>query len=293
MTVQKEVHGMRRCVLVAVICVLVPAAAARCLDCKAYQARDDFNTATLQECNLQYYYYIPCPTYSWFWGFFNWAPGDKIGTFFTIGDVSTAGFSQCDSANCHDVVGLRVLDFAGYGQLYPGYYTVKFNIYCCDETGCPIGNSLWESPPIETVQNWNFVPIDSVPITGCCIEMVPPVRPRILVTATHIGSDCTYPQWGMDNISTPALAVCAMHDAGCLPSLYPRPTSSHYSTIHSGYYGVDFQYCPPIWFVDGVDTSADAHVYGYLEFAWRLFLACGGPHATQSTTWGTIKSMYR
>lgn len=136
-----------------------------------------------------------------------------------------------------------------------------------------------------------MVTLDSALSVAACYTQ-PASFPRILLTATHIGTDCTYPQWGMDNVSAPALTSCTMHDAGCLPALYPRPTSSHYSTIHSGYYGIDFANCPPIWFTDGGDTTADASEYGYLEFAWRLVVQCI-PDATEPTSWGQIKAMYR
>jgi hypothetical protein len=63
--------------------------------------------------------------------------------------------------------------------------------------------------------------------------------------------------------------------------------------VHSGYYGIDFAYCPPLWFADAYDTTEEATVYGFLELAWRLFVDCKGPDATKGATWSTIKSMYR
>jgi hypothetical protein len=286
---------MRRWLPLGLALIVLLGASAQAWEKRAFKTRDDFGMAPLQYSYLQYYYYVPCPTYSWFWGFFGWAQGDKVGQFFTIGDTPTAGFPACDPTLCHDVVGFRILDFSGYGQVYPGLYTVKFNIYCCDATGCPVGEPLWESGSIETVPDWNTVMLDSaLYVTACCTQPMPPAYPRILLTATHIGSDCDFPQWGMDNVSAPALLSCTMHDAGCLAALYPRPSSSHYTTIHSGYYGIDFANCPPIWFVDGGDTTPDGDVYGYLEFAWRLILECTGPHeATEPTSWGAIKAMYK
>ena len=283
---------MRPYMIVVLVCLFCLSVPAHGFERKAFRIGEDFGTATVEDSYLQYYYYIPCPTYSWFWGFYDWNVGDKIGKFFTIGETSTGGFPKCDSSLCERIVGFRILDFSGYGQTYPGLYTVKFNIYCSDESGCPVGGSLWESPPLETGLNWNFFQVDPpLDITGC--TQPPPVaKPRILLTATHIGTDATYPQWGMDNISGAVKDACQMHDAGCLPALYPRPSNSHYSTIHSGYYGVDFQYCPPAWFKDVGDTTADASIYGYLEFAWRLYVRCKG-NPTEPTTWGSIKAIYR
>jgi hypothetical protein len=131
-------------------------------------------------------------------------------------------------------------------------------------------------------------------VTQCHTEPGPPWGyPRFLVTATTVGANGTYPAWGMDNISTPVSMACAMHDYGSCPALYPRPYQSHYSKIHTGYYGTDFhfRYCPPIWFLDGRDSTGQ--VYGFIELAWRVYLVNSGPTATEPTTWGNIKSMYK
>jgi hypothetical protein len=281
---------MRLCTVVTVVCLLCFSVCAQGLERKPVQIREDFGMTTLQDCTLQYYYYIPCPTYSWFWGFSGWSPNDIVGTFFTIGDAPTGlGFVPCDSAQCMHITGFRILDLAGYGEAYPGLYTIKFNIYCADASGMPVGPSLWESPGIETAPNWNSVVIDPpLLVSACTVIPQGPAKPRILLAATHTGSVGTYPQWGMDNISGALAGACVMHDAGCLPALYPRPSVSHYPTIHSGFYGPGFLYSPPEWFADSNDTVT----YGYLEFAWRLYVTCQG-NATEPATWGRIKSIYR
>ncbi|MFZ1946326.1 MAG: hypothetical protein WAW06_02150, partial [bacterium] len=191
---------------------------------------------------------------------------------------------------------IRVLDFAGYGTLYPGLFTTQFSIWCADEYGCPVpgpgGCPLWQSGPVELcVGGWNYVVVDPPACVTYCGTGDPKCYPRFLVTAKHIGWHAAYPQWGFDNIATPIRLACAMHDTGCLAALYPRPYVSHYSTIHSGYYGVDFAYCPPQWFLDGGDTVGN--VYGFIELAWRVYLVNSGPTATQPSTWGNIKAMYR
>jgi hypothetical protein len=83
----KEVLLMRFAIAVVLVLMLAPAAFA--LDEKAYQMSEDFRTEPLYDCTLNYYYYIPCPTYSWFWAFTGWTPGDIIGTCFSIGDQGT------------------------------------------------------------------------------------------------------------------------------------------------------------------------------------------------------------
>ncbi len=281
-------------VLLASLAIAIAISDCYGIEKRPYMIKEDFGTALLDECSLQYYYYVPCPTYSWFWGFSGWSPGEVIGTFFTVGDVSTGGFDVCDSSNCYQIVGLRFLDFAGYGTTYPGLFTVQFDIYCADENGCPVGPSLWDSGPIETARDWNVLPIDPpVDVSSCFIDAGPPgSHARFLVTATHIGTDCTFPEWGLDNISNLLDEGCELHIVGCLPALYPRPHNSHYPVMHSGFYGVDFAYCPPQLFEDGGDTTWDGSVYGFVELAWRIELACQ-PDAVEATTWGNLKALYR
>ena len=102
---------------------------------------------------------------------------------------------------------------------------------------------------METSLGWNYiVPAESVQIGQ---------DERILLTATCIGSEGGFPTWAIDNVSTPVLYGCELHDYCCLPLLYPRPLSSHFSTMHSGYYGPGFAHCPPEWFMDARDTTPD------------------------------------
>jgi hypothetical protein len=283
---------MRVCVALLLVFLLVTSASA--FEKKAYTMRDDFGTEPMYDCYLNYYYYIPCPTYSWFWGFYDWSYGDMIGTMFQVGDVSMFAGTACDPYTCFDIVQIRVLDFAGYGTVYPGLFTVRFDAYCSDEQGCPIGAAIWSSGPYETGFAWNYIELSGpVGITDCAIEVGPVSYPRVLITATMIGSESTYPQWGFDNISTAVIGACEFHDYSCLTALYPRPYSSHYNTVYTGYYGVNFAYCPPRWFCDGRDTSPDCNVYGYVEAAWRIYLACHGPNVGEPSTWGNIKTIYR
>jgi hypothetical protein len=204
------------------------------------------------------------------------------------------GYTTCDPYNAHTIEQFRVLDFAGYGTIYPGLFTVNFNIFC-SQSGCPVGPSLWTSGPKEfCVGGWNYVTVTpNLCVTQCHTEHQPPYGyPEFLITAQMIGSNATYPAWGMDNISTPVSMACNMHDYGCCPALYPRPYNSHYATMHSGYYGNGgFQYCPPLLFLDGSDSTGQ--VYGFIELAWRVYLINSGPTATEPSTWGNIKAMYR
>jgi hypothetical protein len=279
-------------VLILLFALAFPSAAAERTE---FKMRDDFGMEPLYDCFLNYYYYTPCPTYSWFWSFYNWDCGDVLGAWFQVGDMSMFTGEACDPLECHTLEQIRVLDFAGYGTTH-GLFGVEFDIYCCDEYGCPVGPSLWNSGYMGTWFAWNYIPIDPpLSICGCSVNPGnPPSAPRILVTVTHVGpNSCAYPQWGFDNISTGVEQNCEFHEYSCLPAMYPRPYNSHYPTMHSGYYGQGFEYCPPLWYQDGRDTTPDATLYGYIELAWRIYLVCSGPTQVEPTTWGNIKSMYR
>jgi hypothetical protein len=291
----KEDGVMRRLLICClIVCALVSSAAA--IEKKAYQISDDYGTAPLEDCALQYYYYIPCPTYSWVWYFHGFDVGDVVGKWFEIGDLSTGGFDACDPAECHTLTQVRVLDMGLYGLTYPDQFWSEFDVFCCDEYGCPIGPSLWNSGPVATGRGWQYIYVTPpLSICPCATDPgPPPSAPRILVTVTQIRGCPTWgPWWAADNVSTPVLDGCAMHDLGCLPALYPRPYDSHYGTMHSGYYGQGFEHCPPQWFKDGNDTTPDGSQYGFVELLWRVCLDCTGPTETEGTTWSTIKSMYR
>jgi len=281
--------------------VLVLASSAFALEQKAVQMREDFGTEPLYDCYMNYYYYIPCPTSSWFWSYTTWTPGEVIGVMYTIGDPSMgrvgAGcppYLTCDPLLGHTIEQFRILDFAGYGTIYPGLFTVNFDIWCADQYGCPVGPSLWSSGPKEfCAAGWNYVVVTPNLCVSRCSPYGPPEwrSPRILITATHTGTLATYPAWGFDNLSTPVGLACLMHDNGCCPALYPRPTVSHYPIMHTGYYGINFSVCPPAWFLHPGDSTGN--VWGCIELAWRLYVKNIGPTANEPSTWGNIKSMYK
>jgi hypothetical protein len=291
---------MRIVICVWMVLMLAAAAFGLDLETRAYQMREDFGSAPLYECTLNYYYYVPCPTYSWFWAFSGWEPGDIVGQWFDLHDFTMyysgcPDYVTCTPCNCYQLEQFRVLDFAGYGTVYPGLFTVEYDVYCSDDLGCPIGPSLWNSGPWENGYAWNYILINGgLGISLCeCVPPDPALLPRFLITATHVGADGSYPAWGSDNISTPFETACLLHDYGCCPMLFPRPEVSHYPIIHSGYYGPGFVYCPPQWFCDSADETPDCTQYGFIELAWRVYIICSGPTETEPSTWSEIKSMYR
>lgn len=263
---------------------------------KAYLMRDDYGVESLSDCYLNYYYYIPCPSYSWFWLGDGFNPGDIIGEWFSIGDLSMDAGGMCDPATCFSLERIRILEFTGYANYpgkYQGLFDVEYDVYCADEYGCPVGPPLWHDNTISTEPGWTY--IDFVPpLSLCSCVTQPGTAPRVLFTITHIGRSCDYLAWGLDNISTPVERGCAMHDRGSFPALYPRPHNSHYPTMHSGCYGNGaFQYCPPEWFRDSRDSTPDATLYGYCDLAMRVYISCTGPSQVQPVTWGSIKTLYK
>lgn len=285
---------MRLACFVIPVLLFVGVTSAATLETAEFRISDDFGMEPLSDCQLNYYYYTPCPTYSWFWGFYGWDYGDIVGAWFQVGDLSMFTGQACDPADCHTLEMIRVLDFMGIGTMHGCAACVEFDVYCCDEYGCPIGPSLWNSGLVGLEYAWNYLPVDPpISICGCSVNSgSPPSAPRVLLTATHVG-DYPYPQWGCDNISTAVEVGCEFHEYSCLPAIYPRPYNSYYPTIHSGFYGQDFEYCPPQWWADERDTTPDATLYGYIELAWRIYLVCSGPTQVEPASWGNIKSMYR
>jgi hypothetical protein len=273
----------------------VLATSAVALEKKAFQIKEDFGTEPLYDCMLNYYYYIACPTYSWFWAFSGFTPGDIVGMCFNIADEGTGGSGNCDPAVCHQLEQVRILDFAGYGAIYPGLFTIELDVYCASEQCCgataPFVH-LWSSGPLETGYGWNYFDVTGygLPFTTCWSQETF----GIVITATHTGSEGTYPAWGFDNISTALETGCVMHDLGCLPALYPRAwCGGPDPKVHGGYIGAyPFEYWPPLMFCDGGDTTPDCTQFGAIELVWRIYLICAGPDAAEPTTWGKIKSMY-
>lgn len=236
-------------------------------------------TEPLMDCALQYYYFIPSPTHSWFWAYSGWEYGDIVGACFRVGDEGTDEYHQCDPIYCSRLERIRVLDFAGYGTVYPGLFTVLFDVYCADETLEPLSH-LWCSGPRELGFGWNHIVVDPAVDISACYESEY-MFPRVVVTMTMIGSYGVYPRLGFDNVSTPFDLGHEMHDSGCLPAVYPRSGfGGSEPRVHSGYVGTQpFENWPPVPLPDGkhlVDPGG-ATWFGYAEAAWRIYLKCAGP----------------
>jgi hypothetical protein len=115
-------------VLILLVCFTVGASQPAGGRLQAFQMREDFGAEPLSGCYLQYYYYVPCPTYAWFWAFCGPITGETMGVFFDINDPSTGTGVACDPEDCHTLETLRIMDFAGYGTVYPGLFTIEMDI---------------------------------------------------------------------------------------------------------------------------------------------------------------------
>lgn len=62
------------------------------LEVRPYRIEEDYGQQPMYDMAIQYYYYLPCPTYSWFWGYSGWEPGDVLGASFTVGDQPSGPF---------------------------------------------------------------------------------------------------------------------------------------------------------------------------------------------------------
>lgn len=111
------------------IILLIAFLAAACMPAlaiegRAYKMREDMGTEPLYDGVLQYFYYIPCPTYAWFYAFGGiddpWEPGTTIGKWFEVGDISMMGAEACDPALCHTLEQVRVLGLQGI-EGYAGF----------------------------------------------------------------------------------------------------------------------------------------------------------------------------
>jgi len=261
----------------------------------AYQMTKDFEAEMPGDCALEYYYYVPCPTCSYFYRWTGWAYGDIVGQLFMIGDASMGGGEACDPATCHRLEEIRWLDLNPDAPgWYPTDYMIRFDLFCSDMQGCPIGPSFWSATTLSARTGWNGHTVLNPPCVGACIAD-PPGVPVILLTATHIGwTDGTAPHWGTDAPGKYVQYGSDMHEIGCLPVRYPRPWNSYYSPgIRSGYYGRGTLTCPPQYFCDKLDTTSDCTEFGFCELAWTITLSCSGPTSAEPATWGRLKSMYR
>jgi hypothetical protein len=196
-----------------------------------------------------------------------------------MGEQGTGGFYACDARQCSQGERIRVLDFAGYGTVYPGLFTIEMNAYASDGDGAPTCH-LWSSGPLETHFGWNYFEIDPPIDIHKCVEYQCPY-PTFVLTMWMIGTCGTYPAVGFDNVSTLAETGCEMHDRGSMPALYPRkPEGWSGASVHSGYVGrYHFESWPPAPLPDGkhaVDPSG-ATWYGFAELAWRIYTICSGP----------------
>jgi len=232
-------------------------------------------------CELSYYYLIgDCAYVTVYPGIEN----HSIGVHFNMTDV-VPWLAPCDTNRC---LTLDEIEIVLYYVLPPGNdQSMNVKVFAADENGEPVGSPLgnrdFEPAYVDTTLfplcRIDFTNEGSVPgldLSGCGGNFV------VLLTWKN---DTGHPYLVLDNVSwcvdscTTNPVCCQM---GSEPYIYPR------TTIHTYDYGVEGSWSkgPAICDPKGCST------YGPLEALWTCRFCTLTP-ATQPTTWGTIKALYR
>jgi hypothetical protein len=238
--------------------------------------------ARQDECHLQFY--NACSQWVWHWfgycshGFPH--PGSAFGTCFDLSDCS---------ALCRN---LEDVWFALQTGRYP---VVDVEIYCADQSECPLGEPLagiygYEPRPIP--YHWNHINFGGLPLCAC--DQQGASRFIVMITDHTEGYDTTPLSDRNDrNI-----------DAGC--------ESEWRCSGHSYVYRNVFTYCDiygmpgPLWVsgqsfgctnVPSILTDClDYFHWGtgnYSEWLIDCYVSCQGPTATEKTSWSAVKALYR
>lgn len=189
----------------------------------------------------------------WVWIWGGWAPEDRVGVCFT----SCCGgglVAEVDTSYVHFWTSAP----SGYG------FTGTVGVYNVDANCCPTGTSLIPAQPLLPISGWNAVGFS------------PPVRGQDQFAVTFTFGP---------GVSTP-LSLTADHPAmgptGPVACGTCFPTSRE---NHSLYYGTTSSpLCPGSSFFDGVCDS---------QFLWDASMHCVTSTAVESSSWGSIKGLYR
>ena len=298
---QEGGRKMRFRTILALALVLVFATSAFAFEAKMQKARKDIGVVPLGDCYLSYYYHCPEPGtgLAYYWYVNTWDENDIFGTCYNIGDQGYGGDPACDPTLAQSLSRILFVEGSGAcGGAYPGANSCELDVYCAPEYCCgptaPVVH-LWNSGPYECNVGWNYLEIDPpLCLTDCCLDPQPDCNPSIVVTITMTGYEHIYPEIAFDCPYAVALFGYPWHDIGCLPAVVPRgPCGGPAPAVHGGYIGsYPFQYWPPFPLCDFADSTPDCTQFGYIEWRCTIDLLHSGPTATETSTWGNIKSMY-
>ena len=210
--------------------------------------------------------------------------GEAFGVHFKMTD-SVSWHTCCDTNAC---MTLDVVELVLYDALAPpSDQSMNIKVYGADEAGNPsgglLGNRDFEVDYSDTAA-FTSVEIDftndgtepGLDLSGCCGDFV-----VLLTWKNSTGHPCLV----LDNIGT-CVDSCSADPACCEmgddPYIYPRLRT------HTYYYGSEWAWTKQDSFCD----LGGCGTYGYLEVLWQCGF-CTKSTATEPTTWGGIKAMYR
>jgi hypothetical protein len=210
--------------------------------------------------------------------------GEAFGVHFRMTD-SIPWDAGCDTNACMtlDAVGLVLYD----ALAPPADQSMNIKIYGADAGGNPsgslLGNRDFEVEYSDTAA-FTSVEIDftnggvepGLDVSGCCGDFI-----VLLTWKNSTGHPCLV----LDNMGT-CVDSCSADPACCemgnYPYVYPRLWT------HTYYYGSEWAWSKQDSFCD----LGGCGTYGYLEALWECGF-CTKSTATEPTTWGGIKAIYR
>jgi hypothetical protein len=245
---------MKKLMLLTVVAVLAMASTGFALEkTPVMESVPAHDYSLSQSCSI--IYYNGC---RWLWVWSGWAAEDMTGVAYDITEEPT----------CDQTPSCETLD-SGYEYFYtafPGYgFDGEFMVFDA-AGGCVVGDPV-ASVYADPTRGWNF--FDFFP--DICLT---PFLPDFIVLWHWIGG--TYPTYTLDN---------EYHDlldpANC-PGWIKR---SMQHCFWFGTVGTSFPLCPP---------SPLQAVTGYYDEAIQdIFILCDGPTATDATSWGGVKAMFK
>ncbi len=232
-------------------------------------------------CELSYYYLISDCAYVTI------IPGIEnrtVGVHFTMSDP-VPWLSACDTSTC---LTLDEIEIVLYWVLPPGNdQSMNIKVYAADENGEPVGEPLGNRDFQPTYVDTTLFPVCHIDFTNDGSEPgldLSSCGGDFLVLLTW-KNDTGHPYVVLDNVSS-CVDSCSSNPVCCQmgsePYVYPRTTVRTHDYGFEGSWSKGHAYCDP----NGCDT------YGALEALWTCRFCTLTP-ATQPTTWGTIKALYR
>ncbi len=250
----------------------------------------DYNNQGLAisvSCTLSYFYTVPgC---GWVWVIDGIEENESFGVRFNMTD-EVPFHDPCDTSACLTLDALKIMLYDVLPP--PADQSMNLRVYAAGEGGDPLGDLLgnvdfepsYAGTASFTTEIIDFTKGGSTPgldLSGCGGDFV-----VILTWLNSTGHPC----FVLDNIST-CVESCAVDpdccQMGTYPYVYPR-TTPH--THYYGYFGSWLTDPDPT--CDFRDSTTLCDEYGYIEGMITSYF-CTVSQATEPSTWGSIKAMYK